>query len=61
MRSFGGEFVGNALLEIVAMNIPSFDAELKFIEVWIVKQNIVADCIKMEKEGNKDDKTKYDE
>ena len=43
------------------MNIPSFDAELKFIEEWIAKPKIVADCIKIAKEENKDDKTNYDE
>lgn len=37
---------GNALLEITAMNISIFDAQHKFIEKWIAKPKIVADCIK---------------
>ena len=49
MRSFGGEFVGNALLEIATINIPSVDVELKFIEEWIAKTKIVEDCIKTAK------------
>ena len=61
MRSFGGDFFGNSLLEIFAMNIPSFDAELKVIEEWIAEPKIVADCIKIAKEENKDDKPNYDE
>ena len=41
--------------------INDFDAELRFIEEWIAKPKIVADCIETAKDENKDGKQNYDE